>query len=45
MDIVERLIIKHGEIEDYVKSLYKKEWDKITKDGTYEKILNYYEDY
>lgn len=31
--------------KDYAKSVYKKEWDKITKDGTYEKILNYYEDY
>ena len=31
--------------KDYAESVYKKEWDKITKDGTYEKILNYYEDY
>ena len=31
--------------KDYAKSIYKKEWNKITKDGTYEKILNYYEDY
>ena len=31
--------------KDYAKSVYKKEWDKINKDGTYEKILNYYEDY
>ena len=29
----------------YAKSVYKKEWDKIIKDGTYEKILNYYLDY
>ena len=29
----------------YAKSIYKKEWDKIKKDGTYEKIINYYEDY
>ena len=31
--------------KDFAKTVYKKEWDKITKDGTYEKILNYYEDY
>lgn len=31
--------------KDYAKSVYKREWDKITKDGTYEKIINYYEDY
>ena len=31
--------------KDYAKSIYKKEWDKIKKDGTYEKIINYYEDY
>ena len=29
----------------FAKSIYKKEWDKIKKDGTYEKIINYYEDY
>ena len=29
----------------YAKSIYKKEWNKIKKDGTYEKIINYYEDY
>ena len=36
--------------EDYLnkelaKSIYKKEWDRISKDGTKEKIINYYEDY
>ena len=31
--------------KDYAKSVYKKEWDKISNDGTKEKILNYYEDY
>ncbi len=31
--------------KEYAREVYKKEWDKITKDGTYEKILNYYEDY
>ena len=29
--------------KDYAKSVYKREWDKITKDGTYEKIINYTE--
>ena len=31
--------------KEYAKSVYKKEWNKIIKDGTYEKIKNYYEDY
>ena len=31
--------------KDYARSIYKKEWNKIIKDGTYEKIVNYYEDY
>ena len=31
--------------KEYAKSIYKKEWDKISKDGTKEKIINYYEDY
>ena len=31
--------------KEYAKSIYKDEWDRITKDGTYEKIINYYEDY
>jgi len=31
--------------KEYAKSVYKKEWEKITNDGTYEKIINYYEDY
>ena len=30
---------------EYTKSIYKEEWDKISKDGTMEKIMNYYEDY
>jgi hypothetical protein len=24
---------------------YKEEWDRISSDGTKEKIINYYEDY
>jgi len=31
--------------KNYAKSIYKKEWDKISKDGTKEKIIEYYEDY
>ena len=31
--------------KDYAKSVYKKEWDKISSDGTINKIINYYEDY
>lgn len=31
--------------KEYAKSIYKKEWDKISNDGTKEKIINYYEDY
>ena len=31
--------------KEYARLVYEKEWNKITKDGTYEKILNYYEDY
>ena len=30
---------------EYAKSIYKAEWNKISKDGTMEKIINYYEDY
>lgn len=30
---------------EYAKSVYKAEWDRISKDGTMEKIINYYEDY
>ena len=30
---------------EYAKSIYKAEWNKISKDGTIEKIINYYEDY
>ena len=29
----------------YARSIYKAAWDKISADGTMEKILNYYEDY
>lgn len=31
--------------KEYAKSVYRKEWDKISTDGTKEKIINYYEDY
>ncbi len=31
--------------KDYARNIYKEEWDKAKKDGTMEKILNYYEDY
>lgn len=31
--------------KNHAKSIYKKEWNKISTDGTMEKILNYYEDY
>ncbi len=31
--------------KEYAKNIYKKEWDRITSDGTYEKIVNYYEDF
>ncbi len=31
--------------KEYAKSIYQKEWNRIIKDGTYEKIVNYYEDY
>ena len=31
--------------KDYAKSIYKEEWDRISSDGTKEKIINYYEDY
>jgi len=31
--------------EEYAKSVYRAEWDKITSDGTIDKIINYYEDY
>lgn len=30
---------------EYTKFVYKNEWDRISKDGTIEKIINYYEDY
>lgn len=30
---------------DYAESIYKKEWDRISKNGIKEKIINYYEDY
>lgn len=31
--------------KNYAKMIYKKEWDRISSDGTKEKIINYYEDY
>lgn len=31
--------------KNYARSIYKKEWDRISNDGTKEKIINYYEDY
>ena len=31
--------------KDYTRKIYKEEWEKARKDGTMEKILNYYEDY
>ncbi len=31
--------------KSYARRIYKAEWDKISADGTMEKILNYYEDY
>ena len=31
--------------KEYARKVYKKEWDKINKDGTIKKIKNYYEDY
>ena len=31
--------------KEYAKSIYKKEWNRISRDGTNEKIINYYEDY
>lgn len=31
--------------KEYTKSIYKNEWDRISKDGTKDKIINYYEDY
>ena len=29
----------------YAESVYRSEWDRISSDGTKEKIINYYEDY
>lgn len=31
--------------KEYARSIYKREWNRISKDGTKEKILSYYEDY
>ena len=31
--------------KEYAKSIYEKEWNRISNDGTKEKIMNYYEDY
>lgn len=31
--------------KEFAKNVYKEEWDRISSDGTKEKIINYYEDY
>lgn len=31
--------------KEYAREVYRKEWQRITTDGTYEKIQNYYMDY
>ena len=31
--------------KNLARTIYKKEWDRISSDGTKEKIINYYEDY
>ena len=31
--------------KEYAKLIYQKEWNRIKKDGTMEKIINYFEDY
>lgn len=31
--------------KNFARRIYKKEWDRISKDGTKEKIKNYYEDF
>ncbi len=31
--------------KNYAQAIYEKEWDRISSDGTKEKIMNYYEDY
>lgn len=31
--------------KEYTKNIYKEEWDRISKDGTIEKIISYYKDY
>ena len=31
--------------KEFAKSVYQDEWNRISKDGTKEKIINYYEDY
>ena len=31
--------------KSFARSIYKREWNKISKNGTMEKIINYYEDY
>ena len=31
--------------KDFAKTIYLKEWNKISNDGTMEKIINYYEDF
>ena len=31
--------------KEHARSVYKKEWDRISSDGTRERIINFYEDY
>lgn len=31
--------------KEKTRKIYQKEWNRITKDGTYEKIINFYKDY
>ena len=31
--------------KEFARKIYKEEWDRISSDGTKEKIINYYEDY
>ena len=41
-----RDVFQNGYLDkEYTKSIYQKEWNKISSDGTIFKILNYYEDY
>ena len=31
--------------KEFAKSVYQKEWNRISQDGTIDKLINYYEDY